>query len=129
MSDIRIIKKYPNRRLYDSTVNAYITLDDIKQLVIDRVEFQVVDAKTGKDITQTTLLQIITESEMGATPIFTSDMLQNFIRFYHDKSQDVFSKYLEEMMGLFVQQREMVSNQWETYQAMFMGKKPDKKKK
>ena len=127
MSDIRIVKKYPNRRLYDTTTGAYITLDDIKELVINRVTFKVIDAKSGKDITQSTLLQIITEQEMGATPIFTADMLQDFIRFYHENSQDVFSKYLEQMMRMFIQQRDLLTNQWQSYQAMFTGKKRDKK--
>ena len=127
MSDIRIVKKYPNRRLYDTTTGAYITLDDIKELVINRVPFKVIDAKSGKDITQSTLLQIITEQEMGATPIFTADMLQDFIRFYHENSQDVFSKYLEQMMRMFIQQRDLLTNQWQSYQAMFTGKKRDKK--
>src|SRR5580692_10802351 len=89
MSTSRIIKKYPNRRLYDTTVGEYITLEEIKKLVFDHVDFRVIDARTKKDLTQSTLLQIITEQETSSSPIFTTDMLQDFIRLYQEKSQNI----------------------------------------
>jgi polyhydroxyalkanoate synthesis repressor PhaR len=97
---MRIIKKYPNRRLYDTTEGEYITLEDIKQLVFEREEFKVIDARK-KDLTQNTLLQIIAEQETGETPLFTNGMLQDFIRSYQEKSQHLFSQYLEQMMQAF----------------------------
>lgn len=123
MSDIRLIKKYANRRLYDTITCAYITLDDIKQLVIQHITFKVVDAKTGDDLTQHTLLQIITDQEMHSTPLFTTDMLQEFIRFYNEKSQDAFRESLEQMMKLFITQRDVFSKQWQSYWSMLMGGK------
>lgn len=108
----RIIKKYPNRRLYDTAIGTYITLEEIKKLVLDRIEFKIIDAKTEKDITQSMLLQIISEQEAGSTPIFTVAMLQDFIRAYHEKSQNLFSDYLEQTMNLFLKQKEFFENQW-----------------
>lgn len=116
MDNLRIIKKYPNRRLYDTELGTYITLDDVKNLVFQHIQFKVVDARTAKDLTQTTLLQIIAEQESTSTPIFTTNVLQDLIRFYNEKSQDMFSKYLEEMMGLYQQQKTLVQQQWDTYQ-------------
>ena len=114
----RIIKKYPNRRLYDTSLGTYITLDDVKKLVFDHVDFQVIDARTKKDLTQSTLLQIITEQETTSTPIFTTAILQDFIRFYHEKSQNIFSQYLEQAMHSFMQQRKFLQHQWSTYQKL-----------
>ena len=116
---MRVIKKYPNRRLYDTELCAYITLEDVKKLVFDRIDFQVIDAQSKKDITQNTLLQIIMEQETTNTPIFTTAVLQDFIRFYHEKSQNIFSQYLEQTMHLFVQQKDFFKNQWRSYQAFF----------
>jgi len=116
MSPSRIIKKYPNRRLYDTSKGTYITLDDIKQLVLDHTDFKVIDARSKKDLTQTTLLQIITEQETSTTPLFTNAILQDFIRFYHEKSQTLFSQYLEQAMQLFIQQKEFYQQQWQSYQ-------------
>jgi polyhydroxyalkanoate synthesis repressor PhaR len=118
MTTSRIIKKYPNRRLYDTEINAYITLDDIKKLVIEHVIFQVIDARTNKDLTQSTLLQIITEQEASSTPLFTTTVLQDFIRFYHEKSQNTFSQYLEQALALFIHQKEFFQNQWLAYQTL-----------
>ena len=120
MTILRIIKKYPNRRLYDMTLRAYITLEDVKKLVFDHIKFQVIDARTQKDLTKSTLLQIIAEQEATSTPIFTTPMLQDFIRFYREKSQTLLGQYLEEAMHLFVQQKDLFQNQWQTYQKMFL---------
>ena len=129
MSSLRVIKKYPNRRLYDTQTNTYITLDDVKQLVLERVELQVIDARTKKDLTQSTLLQIITEQEATATPLFTTSVLQDFIRFYHEKSQDLFSQYLEQSMRMFNQQKAFYDKQITTYQALLQPPKKNKKSK
>lgn len=115
----RIIKKYPNRRLYDTTLRAYITLDDVKKLVFDHAEFKVIDARTDKDLTQSTLLQIITEQEATSTPIFTTVVLQEFIRFYHKKSHHALSEYLEQVMNLYVHQKDFFQKQWFSYQNLF----------
>ncbi|ATG72494.1 polyhydroxyalkanoate synthesis repressor PhaR [Zobellella denitrificans] len=93
--DARIIKKYPNRRLYDSHTSSHVTLADIRRLVQEEEPFQVVDAKTGEDITRSILLQIIQEAESDGDPIFSSDMLKNIIRFY-GPFQGVLGSYLEE---------------------------------
>lgn len=119
MNSFRVIKKYPNRRLYDTDLGTYITLDDIKKLVFDRVNFKVIDARTKKDITQNTLMQIITEQEASSTPIFTTSILQDFIRFYHEKSQSVLSEYLEQALNLFFHQKEFFKNQWQPFQSLF----------
>ena len=93
MTEIRIIKKYPNRRLYDTEQGIYITLDDVKKLVYDHVHFQVIDVRTKKDLTQSTLLQIIAEQEATTTPIFTTGLLQDIIRTYQKNSQHIFTQY------------------------------------
>ena len=84
----RIIKKYANRRLYDTESSAYITLDDLKKLVLDRVEFRVIDTQTNADITKSTLLQIISAQEETIAPIFTIEVLQHLIRSYGDNMQN-----------------------------------------
>ena len=78
----RTIKKYPNRRLYDTETSTYITLADVKQLVLDNVGFKVVDAKSNEDITRSILLQIILELESEGVPMFNANMLKQIIRFY-----------------------------------------------
>lgn len=120
MNPERIIKKYPNRRLYDAAVGSYITLEDIKKLVIEHVAFKVVDAKTNKDLTQATLLQIIADQESNSTPMFTTPFLQDFIRLYHEKSQNIVSQYLEDMMKTYTQQKDFFEKQWQTYQSFFI---------
>lgn len=92
----RLIKKYPNRRLYDTRTSAYITLADVKGLVLAQEEFQVVDAKTGEDLTRSILMQIILEEENGGSPMFSSDLLSQMIRFYGNAMQGMMGKYLED---------------------------------
>lgn len=120
---MRIIKKYANRRLYDTELNVYINLDDVKNLVINHIDFQVIDARTKNDLTQNTLLQIITEQEATSTPLFTNSVLQDFIRFYPEKSQNAFSEYLEQALALFVNQKKFFQQQWSTYQQNLMDPK------
>ena len=80
-TEIRTIKKYPNRRLYDTANSGYITLADVKQMVLEGIAFQVMDAKTGEDLTRSILLQIILDEESGGVPMFSSEMLSQMIRF------------------------------------------------
>lgn len=97
----RLIKKYPNRRLYDTTASCYITLADVRDLVLGQDEFQVVDAKSGDDITRSILLQIILEEESGGAPMFTSAVLSQMIRFYGNAMQGFMGRYLESNMKAF----------------------------
>ncbi len=97
----RLIKKYPNRRLYDTKTSVYITLADVKKLVMGGEEFQVVDAKTGEDLTRSILLQIILEEEAAGEPMFSSDVLTQFIRSYGNAMQGMLGAYLERNMQLF----------------------------
>jgi len=91
----RVIKKYPNRRLYDTETSTYITLTEVKQLVIQSAQFVVRDAKTGDDLTRSILLQIILEEEAGGAPMFTEQVLANIIRFYGQAMQGYMGPYLE----------------------------------
>ncbi len=91
----RVIKKYPNRRLYDTQTSSYITLAEIKQLVMDSANFVVRDAKSGEDLTRSILLQIILEEEAGGTPMFSTSVLANIIRFYGHAMQGFMGGYLE----------------------------------
>jgi polyhydroxyalkanoate synthesis repressor PhaR len=107
MSD-RIIKKYPNRRLYDTEQSKYITLSQLRQLIIGGELIKVVDSTTEEDITRTILLQIILETESGGKPLFTADMLSQIIRFYGGALQGIFGNYLEQSLGLFTAQQEQI---------------------
>jgi polyhydroxyalkanoate synthesis repressor PhaR len=105
MSEPRIIKKYPNRRLYDTAISCYITLVDVRKLVLEDVDFKVVDAKSKEDITRQILLQIISEEEEAGSPIFSSELLSQVIRSYGGKMQNMVSSYLEKSMDLFAEQQ------------------------
>ena len=91
----RIIKKYPNRRLYDTITSSYITLSEVKQLVMKREPFEVRDVKTGEDITRSILLQIILEAEASGSPTFTAPVLESLISFYGHAKQGFLGGYLE----------------------------------
>jgi polyhydroxyalkanoate synthesis repressor PhaR len=97
----RLIKKYPNRRLYDTKTSVYITLADVKKLVVQGEEFQVVDDKTKEDLTRSILLQIILEEETAGVPMFSSDILTQFIRSYGNAMQGMLGAFLERNMQLF----------------------------
>ncbi|MDR2188295.1 MAG: polyhydroxyalkanoate synthesis repressor PhaR [Azonexus sp.] len=99
---LRLIKKYPNRRLYDTKASAYITLGDVKDLVLKYEAFKVVDAKSDEDLTRSILLQIILEEESAGVPLFSSELLSGFIRFYGSATQSMLGKYLENNMKTFV---------------------------
>ncbi|MFN3987780.1 MAG: polyhydroxyalkanoate synthesis repressor PhaR [Rhodocyclaceae bacterium] len=107
----RLIKKYPNRRLYDTRTSSYITLADVKELVLARDDFQVVDAKTSEDLTRSILLQIILEEEAGGAPMFTSDLLSHMIRFYGNATQGMMGKYLENNIKAFTEMQAKLQEQ------------------
>ncbi|MEG2047641.1 MAG: polyhydroxyalkanoate synthesis repressor PhaR [Comamonas sp.] len=97
----RVIKKYPNRRLYDTDTSSYITLAEVRQLVIEREPVVVRDAKTGEDLTRSILLQIILEEEAGGAPMFSEAMLANMIRFYGHAMQGYMGNYIEKNVQMF----------------------------
>jgi polyhydroxyalkanoate synthesis repressor PhaR len=108
---LRLIKKYPNRRLYDTKTSAYITLSDVKDLVLLKENFNVLDAKTGEDITRSILLQIILEEEAAGIPLFTTDLLAQMIRFYGHAMQGMLGKYLETNIKSFVDFQKKLQDQ------------------
>jgi polyhydroxyalkanoate synthesis repressor PhaR len=107
----RLIKKYPNRRLYDTRTSTYITLADVKDLVLGHEGFQVLEAKTGEDLTRSILLQIILEEEAGGAPMFTSDLLAQMIRFYGNAMQGMMGKYLENNIKAFADMQVKLKDQ------------------
>lgn len=109
MTDTRVIKKYPNRRLYDTAISSYITLADVKRLVLEGVDFEVVDAKTKTDLTRSILLQIISEEEEGGRPIFSSELLAKLIRAYGGNMQSMLTSYLEKSMELWGEQQRVIT--------------------
>jgi polyhydroxyalkanoate synthesis repressor PhaR len=98
---VRVIKKYPNRRLYDTDTSAYITLTEVKRLVMKSEPFKVVDVKTNDDLTRSILLQIILEEESGGAPMFTEAVLGNIIRIYGNAMQGFMGSYLEKNVQAF----------------------------
>jgi len=99
---VRTIKKYPNRRLYDTANSGYITLADVKQMVLDNIDFQVIDAKSGEDLTRAILLQIILDEEGGGVPMFSAEMLSLMIRFYGSAQQTIMGTYMEQNVKAFL---------------------------
>src|SRR4029453_2750307 len=97
----RVLKKYPNRRLYDTEGSSYITLAEVKAMVLQGVDFEVRDAKTGEDLPRGILLQIILEEETGGVPIFSAAMLSQIIRFYGHAMQGMMGSYLETNLQTF----------------------------
>ena len=106
----RVLKKYPNRRLYDTRSSSYITLADVKDMVLHFEDFEVRDAKTGEDLTRSILLQIILEEESGGVPMFTAQMLQQMIRFYGHSLQGMMGEYLERNLQTFVELQKQFTN-------------------
>ena len=104
MSEPRTIKKYPNRRLYDTVESRYITLADIRRLVIDRVDFVVIDKKTQSDITRSILLQVIAEQEHVGEPLMSRDFLSQVIRSYGVATRGMVGSYLEQSLRQFASQ-------------------------
>ena len=114
MSEPRIIKKYPNRRLYDTEVSSYVTLDDVRSLVLREIPFQIRDARTNEDLTRSILLQIIMEQEADGEPMFSEQVLAKIIRSYGDSLQGMMASYLERSLNLFVEQQARVQDQMKT---------------
>jgi len=114
VSEPRIIKKYPNRRLYDTEVSRYVTLEDVRSLVLQETPFQVRDARTNEDLTRSILLQIIMEQEADGEPMFSEQVLAKIIRHYGDSFQGMMASYLERSLNLFFEQQSRVQDQMKT---------------
>jgi len=108
---VRVLKKYPNRRLYDTRTSSYITLADVKHMVLGHEAFEVRDAKTGEDLTRSILLQIILEEESGGLPMFSAATLAQIIRFYGHAMQGVMGQMLEKNMSQFAELQQHFLNQ------------------
>jgi polyhydroxyalkanoate synthesis repressor PhaR len=108
MPQSRVIKKYPNRRLYDTEISSYVTLEDVRQLIVDGEEFEVRDARTGADLTRSVLLQILAEHEDIGQPIFSTQLLTTVIRFYGDSLQGIIGSYLERSIQVFSEQQQQL---------------------
>ena len=111
----RVIKKYPNRRLYDTDTSTYITLAEVKQLVMDNESFVVRDAKTNEDLTRSILLQIILEEEAGGAPMFSEPALANIIRFYGHAMQGFMGSYLEKNVQAFTDMQAQMAEQTKNF--------------
>jgi len=107
----RLIKKYPNRRLYDTSESRYITLDEVREMVLKEVPFKVVDRQSDEDITRNILLQIIMEQESGGSPLFSADVLSRFIRNYGEATRNGFSEYLDTSLRFFSEQQTSIQEQ------------------
>jgi polyhydroxyalkanoate synthesis repressor PhaR len=110
-SSLRVIKKYPNRRLYDTDTSTYITVAEVKQLVMSNTPFVVRDVKTNEDLTRSILLQIILEEESGGAPMFTESSLRNIIRFYGNAMQGFFGNHLERNVQAFMDVQSKLTEQ------------------
>ncbi|MCE4553519.1 polyhydroxyalkanoate synthesis repressor PhaR [Pelomonas cellulosilytica] len=108
---VRVLKKYPNRRLYDTQTSSYITLADVKRMVLDGIDFEVHDAKTHEDLTRSILLQIILEEETGGVPMFSTSSLAQIIRFYGHAMQGVMGGLLERQMQAFTDMQQRFTEQ------------------
>lgn len=113
MADERVIKKYANRRLYDTARSRYIALDDIRQLVMEGEHFTVTDARSGEDITRSILLQIIAEQEEKGQPILSTRLLEQIILYYGNSLQSFVGTYLEKSMDSFIRQQQVLQDQME----------------
>jgi polyhydroxyalkanoate synthesis repressor PhaR len=105
MSEIRVIKKYPNRRLYDTVESRYITLGDVRRLVLEGVEFGVIDKRSQQDITRPVLLQVIAELEQRNGTVLSQDFLAQLIRSHNAGLEGVLSTYLEQSLRLFLSEK------------------------
>lgn len=108
---VRVIKKYPNRRLYDTEISSYITIEDVRQLVVEGEEFEVRDARSGDDLTRCVMLQIISEQEQDGDPVLSTRLLAGIIRLYGDSLQGCVGTYLEHCMQQFVSQQQPLREQ------------------
>jgi len=112
MDTPRLLKKYPNRRLYDTRISSYVTLADVRQLVLDGEPFEVREARSEQDITRIVLLQIIAEREGEGQPMLTTASLQLMIRFYGDPLHGFMARYIERSLQLFLEQQHSLRKQF-----------------
>ena len=108
---LRVLKKYPNRRLYDTETSTYVTLADVKRMVMDSEDLVVRDAKTSEDLTRSILLQVILEEESGGVPMFSASVLAQIIRFYGNAMQGLMGSYLEKNMQAFTDMQARLTDQ------------------
>ena len=109
---VRLIKKYPNRRLYDTGESKYIKLTEVKKMIEEGVSLQVVDSQSGENITRSILLQIIYEQESNNEPLFSTDNLENFIRYYNESSREGFTMFIGKNLEFFHEQQEQFQGQF-----------------
>src|SRR5271154_5114852 len=106
MSNERLIKKYANRRLYDSTESRHVTLEDIRKMIVSGAKVKIVDDKSGEDLTRAVLLQVIAEQDQYGTPVLSTELLEAIIRFYGNPVQEMLTKYMEQSVGTLVRAQE-----------------------
>ena|SRR5450432_2492950 len=106
MSNERVIKKYANRRLYDSTGSRHVTLDDLRKMIVSGDKVKVIDDKSGEDLTRAVLLQVISEQEQFGTPVLSIELLESIIRFYGNPVQEMLTRYMEQSVGSLVRQQQ-----------------------
>jgi polyhydroxyalkanoate synthesis repressor PhaR len=111
MTAARVIRKYANRRLYDSTASRHVTLDDIRKLIGAGQKVQVVDDRSGADLTRAVLLQIIADQEQFGSPVLSVQLLEGIIRFYGNPVQEMLSRYLEQSLGTVMRQQQAVQTE------------------
>jgi len=110
MSETRVIKKYPNRRLYDTAISSYITLEDVRRLIVDNIKVEIIEARTKQVITHNTLMQILLEQEDGDKQIFSTDILQKIICCYKGNMQNVLGHIFTQSVDFFNQQQQILSD-------------------
>src|SRR5579863_5461038 len=108
MSNQRVIKKYANRRLYDSTGSRHVTLEDLRKMIVSGDKVKVVDDKSGEDLTRAVLLQVIAEQEQFGTPVLSIELLESIIRFYGNPVQEMLTRYMEQSVGTLVRQQQVM---------------------
>jgi polyhydroxyalkanoate synthesis repressor PhaR len=106
---VRVIKKYPNRRIYDTHSSKYIKIDDIRTMIVEGTPFVVLDSKSGEDVTRSVLLQLIIEQESETNPLFTTENLKTFIRYYGQLPHQPFSEYMNQSLTFFKDQQEQLA--------------------
>src|ERR1700722_6295237 len=106
MSNPRVIKKYANRRLYDSTGSRHVTLEDIRKMIVAGDKVKIIDDKSGEDLTRAVLLQVISEQEQFGTPVLSTELLESIIRFYGNPVQEMLTRYMEQSIGSFARQQQ-----------------------
>jgi polyhydroxyalkanoate synthesis repressor PhaR len=108
MSNERVIKKYANRRLYDSTGSRHVTLDDLRKMIVSGDKVKVIDDKSGEDLTRAVLLQVIAEQEQFGTPVLSLELMESIIRFYGNPVQELLTRYMEQSVGALVRQQQVM---------------------